>query len=91
MANNNIHWKGGSFDQNYQAKTYNPASYSTQLVSGDLFNDTIQGKSDKYQIDLLGSMMTWNVSATPLLTLLYNMATESAPPSVITWADEYTG
>ena len=91
MANNNIHWKGGSFDQNYQAKTYNPASYSTQLVSGDLFNDTIQGKSDKYQIDLLGSMMTWNVSATPLLTLLYNMATESAPPSVITWADEYKG
>ena len=91
MSNNYTHWKGGAFDQNYQAKTYNPASYSTQLVSGDLFNDTIQGKSDKYQIDLLGSMMTWNVNATPLLTLLYNMATESAPPPVITWADEYKG
>ena len=46
MANNNIYWEGGAFDQNYQAKTYNPASYSTQLVSGNLFNDTIQGKAD---------------------------------------------
>ena len=91
MANNNIHWNGGGFNQNYQAKTYNPASYSTILESGDLWNDTIYGKADKYQIDLFGSMMTWNTKATPLLSLLYNMATESAAPPVIIWADEYKG
>jgi len=81
-------WKG-----DYINKSPSQLGQTTHLQTGGagLYTDTILGIGDKYLIDIRGSMMTWKTEDTPLLSILYNMGTESAPPPYITWTDEYTG
>ena len=56
-----------------------------------IYTNTILGIGDKYQIDLYGSMVSHKVEDFPLLSILYNMGTETAAPPYIVWNDEYTG
>ena len=56
-----------------------------------IYTNTVLSIGDKYQIDLYGSMMTHKVEDFPLLSILYNMATETAAPPYIVWNDEYKG
>ena len=87
----NSYNEGGPTTGNYNAKIKANDGLSVNRQTTEAFQHTILGIGDKYDIDLYGSMMTWHAEDTPLLTLLYNIGTESAAPPYIVWNDEYRG
>jgi len=79
---------------NYIGKTNAQLGLTQELSTSPdngVYTPTILDVTDKYQIDLRSSMLTYKPEETPLLTILENIGSKACNAPYHVWTDEYDG